>query len=380
MLQMKCAVVLKLLASRDGYLEVLTEHEDGERSVAVWLGSTNTSSKPEVGNHVLLNITGRTLRLGTGGIDFIVAFHSERNQLTQKGIDYAPNQYGHIMKMRYSPWQQSVDSAEEQNSPYHHVFLDGQLNLEGAIVILGELHSMLPAICLRIKEMEPQAKIVYIMPDHTSLFLNFSKHAHHLKQGGWLDHTITSGHAVGGDLECVNTATAMLVAKHIYQADYIICIPGPGGVGTGTPLGHTSLQVAEVIHHVTILQGTPIYVPRIAFHDHRNRHIGLSHHSVTLLTRFVLCPVLVPIPIFQNEYDALLEKQMKEHQIAKRHVVMKETVEDELKLTRLYATFPVPLRTMETEWQRALEAFQTVDITVKAAYRIRQLTESYYYL
>ena len=71
---------------------------------------------------------------------------------------------------------------------------------------------------------------------------------------------------------------------------------GPGVVGMGHPLATTALEVAAVLDTVAYLGGRPIAALRYSDADARDRHRGVSHHSLTVLelTRSVV-DVGVPV-------------------------------------------------------------------------------------
>ena len=71
---------------------------------------------------------------------------------------------------------------------------------------------------------------------------------------------------------------------------------GPGGVGTGTPLGFGALEQGAVLDTAAWLGGTPIACVRYADRDARERHRGVSHHTLTVLGRATQTSVLVPVP------------------------------------------------------------------------------------
>ncbi|MCK9910789.1 DUF3866 family protein, partial [Microbacteriaceae bacterium K1510] len=192
-------------------------------------------------------------------------------------------------------------------------------SLEETPVIIAELHSLLPTLALTVKALNPVLRLAYVMPDGASLPIGLSRHVRLLREANIIDATVTSGHAWGGDLESVNIYTGLLSAKQIAQADVIICALGPGVVGTGTVLGFSGMQLAETIHAVSLLHGMPIFVPRISFSDHRQRHHGISHHTRTLLRRFTLRPVCLPIPFFGDNRDQVLEDQEAEDRLGQQH-------------------------------------------------------------
>lgn len=254
-----------------------------------------------IGQRVIINRTARTLELGTGGFDFIVA-----------PIDpsFTSKNEGHIMKLRYTPYQFAVKSCEEQDSVYHELFTKFS-TLDGLPVLVGELHSMLPIIItiFRQLELENQVnphRITYIMTDGAALPIAFSEHVYQLKQLGWLTNSITIGNAFGGDLEAVNIFTGLIAAKQIFNADLIIVIMGPGIVGTDTIFGHTGTEQGIIINAIASLNGIPIPILRAGLNDKRERHQGISHHSITNLKFISLVESVIPFPSYIiNDYPHL---------------------------------------------------------------------------
>src|SRR5699024_9779401 len=96
---------------------------------------------------------------------------------------------GHIMKMRYTPFQVAIQSMEEQGSPYHKRIKDFK-SLNDMPIIVGSLHSMLAPAVAFLKYYNPQLNITYIMSDGASLPISISKSVRELKQKRLIDHTI----------------------------------------------------------------------------------------------------------------------------------------------------------------------------------------------
>lgn len=306
------------------------------------------------GDLLLINTTAVRLELGTGGYHFVVGKATQPEE-----TDVLPNEWGHVMKMRYSPWQLAVDSVEEQASPYHHLFLQEDLSLEGTPVLISELHSLLPVAVLALRKKNPNARIVYVMPDGASLPIALSQHVHQLKANGGLDATVTTGHAWGGDRESLTIHSGLLAAHHVEHADIIICMLGPGVAGTGTSYGFSGIQLAEVIHAVSTLGGIPFLIPRISFGDQRPRHYGVSHHTISIINRFALCPALVTIPIFGDERDEILSRQMKTIEVGEKHIFIKGKVPDLSELASLEKGYGLSFSTMGRNWQEDPAPFQT---------------------
>lgn len=271
------------------------------------------------GDKVLLNTTAIDLNLGTGGYHFVIANLSS----PMESCD-ASRETGHIMKLRYTPLQFAVNSWDEQLQD------DIVDSIEKTPVIICGLHSQLIPVALSVKHLSQELKTAYIVQEGGSLPIGFSKITAYLKKHGLIDLVITPGNTFGGDIEVINTYTGLLAA-YTKGADIVISAPGPGTVGSGTKFGFTSIEVGEIVNKTSILDGIPIVVPRISFSDGRSRHQGLSHHTITALTRIALKPCHVTIPKLNSNELYRVIKQVEEHNLGALHNIhflnVVETVE-----------------------------------------------------
>lgn len=290
--------------------EILVALPDGKETPAmVYPPLTGTVHE---GDEVLLNIVALTLSLGTGGYHFVVA------DLSRPGCE-APDR-GHIMKLRYTPMQINVLAAEEEGSPLREALLKTE-DLDGLPVLLCPLHSFLAPAAAGVKVREATAKVAFLMTDSAALPLGFSKLVTSLKGEGLVDVTITCGQAFGGDVESVNPYTGLLSAKAL-GADVVIVAPGPGHVGTRTPLGFSGVEMGWLIDAVNVLKGKAVFVPRISFSDPRPRHRGISDHTITVLTRLCHTEAIVVFPRLNEEQEAMLREQLLATAIPSRHKIV----------------------------------------------------------
>ena len=236
-----------------------------------------------VGDRVLINTTAQHLGLGTGGYDYVIA-NLTRPEMTSSGP-------GHIIKGRYLPCQHSIHTLEEQ--PEYADIWDR--DLAGFPVIACELHSQIAPVIAGLMVSGHQ-RIVYVMTDGAALPFAFSRLAHALRVGGHLTASITCGQAFGGDHETVTLHSALLAARHILKADGVIVAQGPGNAGTGTRTGFSGIEQAQILDAAAALGGIPIAVVRSSTGDKRERHRGISHHTVTAL-RLTHTRCIVPIPV-----------------------------------------------------------------------------------
>ncbi|WP_101773008.1 DUF3866 family protein [Peptostreptococcus faecalis] len=258
------------------------------------------TDKVEVGNTVSLNTTAVELSLGTGGFHFVILNLDNPNSKI--------SDEGHIMKLRYTPFQIKVNAAEEQENKYHDVFNEF-VSLENLPVAVGTLHSMLSPFAATYKKLSPNKRLVYIMTDGAALPIAFSKNVDDLKKKRLIDSTITYGNAFGGDYECVNIYTALITAKEICKADCVVIAMGPGIAGTGTKYGFSGIDQGMIIDAVETLGGDSYIIPRISFSDLRKRHNGISHHTITILNEIVNKRTNI---VINDSYDDTKLKRIKE--------------------------------------------------------------------
>lgn len=295
--------------SARGDVQEITVDIAGEQARAI--AYTSLCGCVSVGDEVLLNTTAVKLGLGTGGYHFVIA-----NLTGQEHTEEGP---GHIIKCRYTPVQHAVLSVEEEDSPERDA-IEKFESLGNMPVVIGQLHSQLgPAAAAIKRKTQYRARVAYLMTDSAALPLAFSRNASELKSKGIIDTTITSGQAFGGDIEAVNVYTGLIAAKEVARADAVVVCPGPGNVGTGTKFGFSSIEQGEIINAVSILGGAPIAIARISFADPRPRHRGLSHHTITALTKVALTKCTLVLPMIDQMKLLSLQEQIAHSAIHYKH-------------------------------------------------------------
>lgn len=259
------------------------------------------TGEPEVGDKVLLNTTALAMGLGTGGYAMVVA-------LPDRLPGDVPQGPGHLVKARYTPLQAVVLGVEEQDSPHHELLCDAD-SLDGMPVVTADLHSALPAVCAAILADRPGTRIAYVMSDGGALPLWFSRNVAGLRDAGWLVGSITVGQALGGDLEAVTVHSGLLAARLVLRADVAVVAQGPGNLGTGTRWGFSGVACGEAVNAAGVLGGRPVGVLRVSEADARERHRGLSRHSLTAYGRVALSPALLAVPDERGAFwDAVREQ------------------------------------------------------------------------
>ncbi|HHW92546.1 MAG TPA: DUF3866 family protein [Firmicutes bacterium] len=305
--------VVAITARREGVTEILVAKG---HDLARAINYEKLTGTVDLGDTVVLNTTARILDLGTGGYDFVIHVVGKGKETEFR------REPGHIMKLRYTPCQFSCLAVEEQESPQHAVMATAE-SLNNLPVICGSLHSILPAAAAAVKwRSNHKARVAYIMTDGAALPLAWSQLVSRLLDSGLLDHTITVGHAFGGELEAVNLYSGLLAARHVLGADVVIVCMGPGIVGTGTKYGFSGIELGEIVNAVSILHGIPVAVPRISFADKRPRHQGISHHTITALGRVALRPAILALPFLDRKEFWQVREQLEEGGVWQKHRVV----------------------------------------------------------
>lgn len=269
--------VTEMLSERPGLQRVRLS--DGSRAFAL----TQVTGPIAVGDEVVVNTTAVDLGLGTGG------WHVVHWNLSWRDL-WMPGG-GHIMKMRYTSLQVDTGAVEEFVTPHG----DGLPDLGDTPVVVCSLHSQMGVVAAVVASLRPGTRVSYVMTDGAALPMVMSDLVHSLESREMLTGTITAGHAFGGGLEAVSVPSALHLAVEVQRADVVIVAMGPGVVGTGHALGTTSVEVAAVVDAAAALSARPIVAARASDGDTRERHQGLSHHTVTAL-RLAAVAADVPLP------------------------------------------------------------------------------------
>jgi Protein of unknown function (DUF3866) len=301
------------------------------------------TGRPRPGDRVLLNTGALDLGLGTGGYALVVALPDR--------LPPDPAGPGHLVKARYTPLQACVPGAEEQGSPHHEALREAD-DLDGIPVVVADLHSALPAVLAGFYSERPAlgapgppderaGRVAYVMLDGGALPAWFSRTVAGLREAGWLAGTVTAGQAFGGDLEAVTLHSGLLAARHVLGADLVVAAQGPGNLGTGTRWGFSGVAAGEAVNAAAVLGGRPVASLRISEADPRERHRGISHHSLTAYGRVALARADVVLPDLPGEFGAAVAAAAAP--LAARHRLVRVSVAG---LREALGACPVPLSTM----------------------------------
>jgi hypothetical protein len=309
------------------------------------------TGRPHPGDRVLLNTGALAMGLGTGGYALVVAL-PDRLPADRDGP-------GHLIKARYTPLQATVLGADEPGSPHHDTLREAD-DLAGLPVVVADLHSALPAVLAGFRADRVPRRPVYVMLDGGALPAWFSRTAAGLREAGWLAATVTVGQAFGGDLEAVTLHSGLLAARHVLGADLVVVSQGPGNLGTGTRWGFSGIAAGEAVNAVAVLGGTPVASLRISDADPRERHRGISHHSLTSYGKVALGRADVVLPDLPGDFGAQVAAAAAP--LTVRHNLVRVSVAG---LADALRACPVPLSTMG----RGLEEDPAYFLAVAAAGR-----------
>jgi Protein of unknown function (DUF3866) len=219
-----------------------------------------------LGDDVIVNVQARELGLGSGGFDVLHA------NLT-RGLGLPAEDGAHVMKLPYTSLQHAALHAEEGWAD------DPVGDLGGLPVVACSLHSQVAPVCAGLGR---GLGVAYVQVAGGALPVPLSDTVRLLREEGYLRTTVAVGPCVGGEIECVSPSSA-LVACALAGMDVVVCGIGPGVVGTGSRFGHGALAAATVLIATEALGGRPVLAPRVSSADERERHRGLSHHTLAVL-------------------------------------------------------------------------------------------------
>jgi len=240
-------------------------------------------------DEVIVNTQALDLGLGSGGYD-IVHVNLTRGLAGDPSVaqpspaDSSPTYP--VMKLNYTSLQHAVSPVEDERVL--------ELPLRGPVGVLA-LHGQLAPVAWAFAEAFPGTKLGYVQTGGGALPGGHSRVVRKLRERGLLAGHLTAGAAFGGEGEAVTTAGALHHGLGVLGWDAAVCGPGPGIVGSSSPLGHGGLAALDSAHTALALGSETLLVARMSSGDLRARHRGISHHTLTVLD-LLLAPVTVALP------------------------------------------------------------------------------------
>jgi Protein of unknown function (DUF3866) len=239
----------------------------------------------QAGDEVIVNTQALDLGLGSGGYDIVHV--NLTHGLSGDANPTHPSNPTHpnVMKLNYTSIQHAVRPVEDKRL---------NLPLRRPVAVLA-LHGQLAPVVWAFAQAVPDRRIGYVQTEGGALPGGHSRTVRALRERGLLAGHLTAGAAFGGEGEAITTAGALHHGLDTLGWDAAVCGPGPGIVGSSSPLGHGGLSALDGAHAALALGCEALLVARMSSADPRARHRGISHHTLTVLD-LLLAPVTVALP------------------------------------------------------------------------------------
>jgi Protein of unknown function (DUF3866) len=290
MLKLRRAIVLDVAvptreASSDGRRsaqapeqELVVALADGDGARRAALADVELVGPTEPGDEVIVNVQALDLGLGSGGFDIVHV------NLT-RGLAGDGEPGASVMKLNYTSLQHAVKPVEDERLG---------LPIERPVAVLA-LHGQLAAVAWSYARQAPGSRLGYVQTEGGALPGTHSRTVRMLRERGLLAGHLTAGAAYGGEGEAITTVGALHHGLLTLGWDAAVCGPGPGIVGSSSALGHGGMAALDSAHAALALGCPTLLVARMSSGDGRERHRGISHHTLTVLD-LLLEPVTVAIP------------------------------------------------------------------------------------
>jgi hypothetical protein len=278
MLKLRRALVLDAGTAEGPEQSLVVELADrqGERRAAI--GDVALLGAAQAGDELIVNVEANDLGLGSGGFDIVHV------NLT-RGLAAPGDGAANVMKLNYTSLQHTVRPVEDEQL---------QLPLGRAVAVLA-LHGQLAPVAWAFSTAAPGARVGFVQTAGGALPGGHSRTVRMLRERGLLAGHVTAGACFGGEGEAITTAGALHHGVRALGWDAAICGPGPGIVGSSSPLGHGGMAALDSAHAALALEAPTLLVARMSHGDERERHRGISHHTLTVLD-LLLEPVTVALP------------------------------------------------------------------------------------
>lgn len=268
--------------------EPLTVEVDGERRPA-W-ADTMLLGEMREGDEVVVNVAGLDLGLGSGGFDVVHV------NLT-RGLNASGDSREHVIKLNYTSLQHPIVPVELP------VRLLDDMGAKGAPetaersmpVLILPLHGHLAPAAWAASQTSPGLRVGYVQTGGGALPGSLSRDVAQLRERGLLCDHVTAAPAYGGEREALSVAGALDAVVDSLGWDAALVGPGPGIIGSETRLGHGGMAALDSAHAALALGLPTLLSPRLSAADPRERHRGVSHHTLTVL-ELLLGAVGIPVP------------------------------------------------------------------------------------
>lgn len=243
------------------------------------------------GDEVVVNVEALDLGLGSGGFDIVHV------NLTRGLAGGGAERGEHVMKLNYSSLQHAVEAVE---LPLRDIPPTGGKGApKGRTVpmpvLVLPLHGHLAPAAWAAAQALPDSKVGYVQTGGGALPGALLRDLGELRERGLVCGHIAAAPAYGGEYEALSVVGALDAAAHRLGWDAAIVGPGPGIIGSDTRLGHGGMAALDNAHAALALGLPTLLSPRLSMADQRQRHRGVSHHTLTVM-RLLLAAVEVAVP------------------------------------------------------------------------------------
>jgi len=286
MLKLRRATVLHAGSPGSGPEQQLVIELNGSSRPA--LADVALVGRAQTGDEVIVNTQALDLGLGSGGFDIV---HVNLSRGLEGREDPSPAREN-VMKLNYTSLQHTVEPVEGLGVGDGAGPAVGEL---GRPVAVLALHGQLAAVAWAFAQAFPDSRLGYVQTVGGALPGGHSHTVRSLRERRLLAGHLTAGAAFGGEGEAITTIGALDHGLRALGWDAAICGPGPGIVGSSSPLGHGGMAALDSAHAALALGAPTLLVARMSSGDPRTRHRGISHHTLTVLD-LLLEPVTVALP------------------------------------------------------------------------------------
>ncbi len=275
--------------------EPLALEVDGERRPA-W-ADRGLLGEMRAGDQVIVNVAALDLGLGSGGFDVVHVNLTRglggepRRAPTAGDREGAAAAEPHVMKLNYTSLQHPVAPCEPPISASRPI--SGKEAAAIPVLVLP-LHGHLAPAAWAASRARPGLRLGYVQSAGGALPGSLSRDVVELRERGLLAAHLSAGPAYGGELEALSLPGAIDAVPGLGW-DAVLVGPGPGIIGSGSRLGHGGLAALDSAHAALALGCPTLLSPRLSAADPRERHRGVSHHTLTVLA-LLLAAVEVPVP------------------------------------------------------------------------------------
>jgi hypothetical protein len=276
----------------------LTVQVDGELRKA-WADEAMLGEMRE-GDEVVVNVAALDLGLGSGGFDVVHV------NLT-RGLSASGNSREHVMKLNYTSLQHPIEPTELPLRAMPPIEAKVAAEAAGQLmpVLVLPLHGHLAPAAWAAAQASPGLKLGYVQTAGGALPGSLSRDVAQLRGRDLLCGHVTAAPAYGGEDEALSVAGAIDAAANGLGWDAALVGPGPGIIGSATRLGHGGMAALDSAHAALALGLPTLISPRLSEADPRDRHRGVSHHTLTVL-EMLLSGIGVPIPEGNEDVEAQL--------------------------------------------------------------------------